>query len=206
MSYSHRKHNIVTAILTMIPFWLIAILVTMMLCECSNENINKPRRKAYPRINIHDSTYTKIPNSPIHFEMNNVAKITLDSINNNSHWINIFYKPYNATIYCTFTPIDKSTLENIIENRTERMALNSGANSSELIELTNANGFKSKILITEQSKVTPVQFLSTNNLNWVISGAIYFDKNSSSNPDSIRPIINALKRDVIHAMKTINQQ
>ncbi len=206
MSYSHRKHSIVTAVLAMIPFWSIAILIAMMLCECSNENVNTPRRKAYPRINIHDSTFSKIPNSPIYFEMNNAAIITLDSINNNSHWINIFYKPYNATIYCTFTPVDKSTIENVIDNRTERMALNSGEYSSELLELTNANGFKSKILITEQSKVTPVQFLSTDNHNWVVSGAIYFEKNNNSNHDSISPIINVLKRDIIHAMKTINQQ
>lgn len=206
MSYSHRKHNTVTAILAMLPIWVIAVLAALALCECSNDKVNTPRRKAYPRIDTHDSTFTQISSCPIHFEMSDAAIITLDSINNNSHWINIFYKPYNATIYCTFTPVDKYTIENVINNRTERMALNSGEHYSDLIELTNANGFQSKILITEQSKVTPVQFLSTDNRNWVVSGAIYFNKNNNNNPDSIRPIINALRRDIIHAMKTINQQ
>lgn len=206
MSYSHRKHSVFTAILAMLPIWIVAGMVVMILCECSNENVSTPRRKAYPRIETHDSTFTQISNCPLHFEMSDAAIITLDSINNNNHWITIFYKPYNATIYCTFTPVDNYSILNVISNRTERMALNSGELSSELIELTNANGFQSKILITEHSKVTPVQFLSTNNTDWVVSGAIYFNNNNSSNPDSIRPIINVLKRDVVHAMKTIKKQ
>lgn len=206
MGYNYRKHSTITAILAMLPIWFMAIIVAVSLCECTNDNINTPRRKAFPRIDTHDSTFTQISNCPIHFEMSHIASITLDSINNNNHWITIFYKPYNATVYCTFTPVDKYTIHNIITNRTERMALNSGDNISELIELTNANGFYSKILITEQSKVTPVQFLSTNNTDWVVSGAIYFNNNSNNNPDSIRPIINVLKRDIIHAMKTIDIQ
>lgn len=203
MSSSLHKHSFVTAIMAMLPIWVIAFLTALALCECSTDNANTPRRKAYPRIDTHDSTFTLISNCPIHFEISDIAIISLDSINNDNHWINIYYKPYNATIYCTFTPVDKHTIENVIDNRTERMALNSGDHSSELIELTNANGFKSQILITEQSKITPVQFLSTNENNWVVSGALYFN-NSSNSPDSIRPIINILKRDIIHAMKTID--
>jgi hypothetical protein len=144
--------------------------------------------------------------------MSNVALITLDStiVNNKqtekSHWINIFYKPYNLTIHCTFTPVDPSTINDIIYNRKERMSLNSGYFPSELIELTNANNYSSQILITEQSNVTPLQFLSTNNKNWVVSGALYLNNNNSPNIDSIRPIINIIKRDIIHSLKTISDQ
>ena len=166
-----------------------------------------PRRKAFPRIVTHDSTFCTFDNAPIHFEISKIATITLDSISTNTlnkvQWINIYYKPYNTTIYCTFTQVDNTTIDEVISNRSERMALNSGGLTSELIELTNANKFYSQILITEQSKVTPIQFLSTDNQNWVVSGALYVENNQ--NIDSIRPVINVVKRDIIHSLKTINQ-
>lgn len=189
----------------MLPMWIIAIICSIVLCECSGNNTPTPRRKAYPRIETHDSTFTEIVNCPIFFEMSAISSITLDSVNNesenSSRWINIYYKSYNATIYCTFTPVNSLTLKDVIANRYERMVLNSGDHPSELIELTNANDFRSQILTTEQSRVTPIQFLSTNNRNWVISGALYIDNNS--NIDSIKPIINIVKRDIIHSLKTV---
>ena len=84
------------------------------------------------------------------------------------------------------------------------MALNSGGRTSELIELTNANKFNSQILITEQNKVTPIQFLSTNNQNWVVSGVLYIENNQ--NLDSIHPVIDVVKRDIIHSLKTIKEK
>ena len=204
-----RKKQFFTAILVMLPMWIIAISLSLIFCECSNSDVAiTPRRKAYPRINTHDSSFVAIANAPIHFEMSKTASITLDSaktdLQNPAHWINIYYKPYNATIYCTFTQVDSTTIDKVIDSRSERMALNAGAYMSELIELTNANKFYSQILITEQSEVTPIQFLSTNDRNWVVSGALYIDKNS--NIDSIRPVIDVIKRDIIHSLKTIDKQ
>lgn len=195
--------------LTKLPIWIMLIITSFIACNCDN-NTNIPRRKAYPRITTHDSAFSTITSLPLHFERSSIALITLDStiINNKteekSHWINLFYKPYNITIHCTFTRIDTSTIYNTLYNRKERMALNSGNFPSELIELTNANNFSSQILITEQSKVTPLQFLSTNNKNWVVSGALYLNNNNTPNIDSIRPIINVVKRDIIHSLKTIS--
>ncbi|MBR5333031.1 MAG: hypothetical protein IKV32_07035 [Muribaculaceae bacterium] len=196
-----------TAVFTILPIWVIAMALSLILCECSDNNVATPRRKAFPRIITHDSTFYVMENLPIHFEISKIASITLDSASvsssNNSRWINIYYKPYNATIYCTFTQADNASIKEVLSNRSERMALNSGGLTSELIELTNANKFYSQILITEQNKVTPIQFLSTNNQNWVISGALCIDK--YKNIDSIRPVINVVKRDIIHSLKTINQ-
>lgn len=192
-----------------LPIWIILITISFIACNCDN-NANIPRRKAYPRITTHDSIFSIVTSLPLHFEKSNIALISLDSTiitnkrDEKSHWINIFYKPYNITVHCTFTPVDTSTINNIIYNRKERMALNSGNFPSELIELTNANNFSSQILITEQSKVTPLQFLSTNNKNWVVSGALYLNNSNISNIDSIRPIINVIKRDIIHSLKTIS--
>ena len=210
MNKLSRKHSTLSAFIAMLPIWIIAIICSLMLCDCSNKTPDTPRRKAYPRVAVHDSSFVAMTNSPIHFEISTTAQITLDSIVMNdkdgrgARWINIFYKPYNATLHCTFTAVDTSSIKEVLSNRNERMALNAGNLTSELTELTNANDYYSHILVTEQSKVTPLQFLSSDNKNWVVSGALYLN-NGNSNPDSIRPIINAIKRDIIHSLKTINQ-
>ena len=211
MNKISRKHPALFAFLAMLPIWLLAIICSIVMCDCSNTPPSTPRQKAYPRVNTHDSTFIALENTPIHFEISSVAQISLDSIVMNDkegkgvRWINIFYQPYNATLHCTFTPVNPSSIAEVINNRKERMALNAGSLTSELIELTNANDFRSHILVTEQSNVTPLQFISTNNQSWVISGALYLNSNKTSSIDSIRPIINALKRDLIHSLKTINK-
>ena len=210
MNKTSRKHPALVALLAMLPIWLLAFLCSIVMCDCSNTPPSTPRQKAYPRINTHDSSFVALKNSPIHFEISSAAQISLDSIVKNdkdgkgARWINIFYQPYNATLHCTFTPVDTSSIGRVISNREERMALNVGNLTSELIELTNANDFRSHILVTEQSNVTPLQFISTNNQSWVVSGALYINSPRATNIDSIRPIINALKRDLIHSLKTIN--
>lgn len=211
MAHSH-KHSFLTAILAMLPIWLLAIVTSLGFSDCSGENnVNMPRQKAFPRIVTHDSTFTALASTPLHFEISSAARISLDSINSgkatgeNGRWLNISYDDYNAVIYCTFTPVDTSTINDIIANRIERMALNVGGNTSELTELTNANGFSSRILSSLESSVTPVQFLSTDGNDWVVTGALHFSSMTTANIDSLKPIIDVVKRDIIHSLKTIKK-
>lgn len=208
---NHNTKNLLTAITAMLPVWIIAIIVSLLFSECANDNqANMPRRKAYPRVEIHDSTFTTLVNSPVFFEISTSATVTLDSVNTgkeigkNSRWFNFSYPKYNAVIYCTFTPVDKNTINEVIQNRTERMKLNSGDLESELTEMTNSNGFKSQILFTIESQTTPIQFISTDYDDWVVSGALYLN-DKGPNTDSILPIINTIKRDIIHSLKTIKK-
>lgn len=205
-----RRHNTFTAFVAMLPVWFLAILCASILCDCNNNSVDTPRRKAYPRIVTHDSSFVAVANAPLHFEISDIAQITLDTIIANeksegSQWLNVFYGQYNATIHCTFTPVDDSTIDDILDNRSERMALNAGNHTSELLELTNANGFASQILVTEESNTTPLQFISTDNKKWVVSGALYLNGDGRSGVDSIRPVINVIKRDIIHSLKMINK-
>lgn len=193
-----------------LPMWLLAIITASFFCECvDNGDAVVPRRKAYPRIVTHDSVFAKIDNLPIYFEVNKNAKIEIDTVNTNldieksTQWINVFYGKYNAMIYLTFTPIDKSSIDKVILNRTQRISLNIGDYPSEVLELTNANGFSSQIFTTVENRVTPIQFLSTDGMNWVVSGAVYFSGMGISDIDSVVPVINVMKRDVVHSLKTI---
>lgn len=82
------------------------------------------------------------------------------------------------------------------------MSLNSGGNRSELFELETPAGFSGKVLVTAVGTLTPVQFVAYNE-RWVVSGAYFVGEDAAATPDSIAPAIQAVKRDIIHAITTL---
>lgn len=206
---SKTKGSTLTAFCTMIPIWIIAVIITLSLSECTNQQGNYiPRRTAYPRINICDTVYVKTSLLPIHFEINAEAIATNDSTHistNGGKWINIFYPKYNATLYCTYTPVNACTLDQVIDNRIERISLNIGSLTSEITEISNPSGITSKIIYTPESVVTPLQFIATDNLSWVVSGAFSFNEISNNiSIDSISPILDAVNADILHSIKNLS--
>ncbi len=205
---SKKNGSTLTAFCAMIPIWIIAVVISLSLSECTNQQDNPiPRRTAYPRINLCDTIYVKSPLLPVNFEINAEAIAIVDSSHNStdgSKWINISYPKYNATLYCTYTPVSKSTINNVLENRIERISLNIGSLTSEITEISNPSGLNSKIISTPTSEVTPLQFIATNNLSWVISGAFCFNETTNIPPDSISPILNAVNNDILHTIKNLS--
>ncbi len=179
---------------------IFAALFILVSCSRSGDT-PVPRPMAYPRIPVHDSVYTAVPLIPIHFELPTAAHTTIDSSHTESIWINAAYPAYKATLHCTITPVTGQTAHEIIRNRTERMSLNTGGHPTEITQLTSPSGYESQILLTPSGTVTPVQFISVSP-QWVVSGALYIQPHHSS-PDSVAPILRAVRRDLIHASKTI---
>ncbi len=205
---SKKTPNTLTAALTIMSLWAVAFTFSILFSECvsnqSDDNIATPRRTAYPRIEVYNSTYTDTclhPINRIHAEINTNATIDFTQKDNNK-WITIKYPRYAMELYCTCTPTDKSTIDEVINNRSERMALNIDGLTSEFTEIATPSGVMGKIINSPDSKVTPIQFIASDNKSWVFSGALY-NNNKSTNTDSISPVINAVNRDIIHLIKTL---
>ena len=95
-------------------------------------------------------------------------------------------------------------IEKIIQNRVERISLNIGDNPSISTELKNDNNFVSTIIKTPTGTINPLQFISTDNVSWVISGTLLLKESLSSKSDSLLPVIDAIERDIIYALENIN--
>lgn len=181
--------------------FIIITSLTIICCNDSNKAIT-PRPIGYARITPIDSTYTHIQHHKIYFATNNSAQVIHDSTN--TQWYNIVYPQYNAIIYCSFTPTTESTIAKIIQNRVERISLNIGDNPSISTELKNDNNFVSTIIKTPTGTINPLQFISTDNVSWVISGTLLLKESLSSKSDSLLPVIDAIERDIIYALENIN--
>lgn len=176
--------------------------------ECtgsSDDNaIAVPRPTAYPRIDTYPASYTAIGLSHLAIEINDSAVIA-----DRSHfpardvsWIHITYPRYHASLYCTYTPITHSApLDEILSNRYERMARNTGGASSELTEWINDAGVACRLLVTPSGTLTPVQYIASDSSRFVMSGALYMSGlDKAPDTDSIAPVIRAVEADVTHML------
>lgn len=183
------------------------VLLALTLSSCSGHDSGStaiPRRQAYPRIQLYDTLYTD-SGLPAGFETNSSATVIRDNSGKSDAgpvWIDISYPAYEATVSCTFTPLaDDRSRQAVIDNRLERMSLNLGDRYAEQTEMMSDGGYSTIILDSKGTTVTPLQFLSAGR-QWVISGAMYFNR-ESVNADSVRPAIDAVKNDIIHAAKRL---
>lgn len=166
-----------------------------------------PRPQAFPRMQLYDTIYVS-SDLPAGFEINRSASVrhhSQDSGDSGSAplWIDIAYPAYGATVSCTFIPVVREDKrENVIANRLQRMSLNIGENFAEQTEMSSPGGYSTIILDTRGSSVTPLQFLSSGR-EWIISGAMYFSRDSITT-DSVRPAIEAVKNDLIHAARRLH--
>lgn len=167
-----------------------------------------PRRQAYPRIEIPDSAYTDITagTTTIHIAVNEAAIVTLrTSDDGNSQFVDTAYPKFNSTIFFTVTPVDRTTVADVIANRMERVRLNLGASDAELLEFDSPGGFENKLFVSRGDISTPVQFVATDGNAFVVSGAAFVRDASPVTADSIAPIVNMLRRDILHALKTMHR-
>lgn len=204
----YKKKSTFAILLTLLPIWSVAIISALVLSECTADDIKPiPRRTAYPRIEICDTTYCKSALLPITLEIN--SKATAISLNNKhgndkSQWIDINYPTYNGVLSCTFSPAtDTFSLNKILENRTERIALNLGETSFEVTDISNIYGISGKIYFTQTNMVTPLMFVATDHDKWVLSGSFGFNSSQVITFDSVAPIIEAVNNDLIHAIKNL---
>ena len=190
-------------------------LLAIAVWDCTSSGKNDcpavPRPTAYPRIETYPRTYSDTGFPALTIEANDSAVYDTDYESRTAsglRWLSIVYPKYNATLYCTYTPVTAVLpLRQTLDNREQRMALNAGAEESLLTEFCNGGGISCRLLVTPGGTITPVQFLATDSARFVLSGSLHL-KNPDCAPaaDSIRPIVEAVEADVTHLLKNLRHR
>lgn len=173
----------------------------------STDTAAVPRPTAYPRIEVYPQAYSDAGFTQLQIEANDSATVTIDDRPADSAtWLEIRYPKYRATLYCTYTPASSAEeVDAIIENREERMALNSGGAASTLTEFSNSDGLLCRLLVTPFGTITPVQFIATDGNRFVLSGSCHLQGvTDAAATDSIRPVVNAVEADVIYMLQKLS--
>ncbi len=190
------------------------VMLTMAMNGCGNNSADSnpiPRRKAYPRIDLYEPTYATQVVNGVKFNVNAGTQITTpDTVTaNHGVWFNITYPRYQAVIHCTLTQTSSTTdMDRILDNRAERMALNTGGAYTEVTDIIpeRPHGFTAQMLVTPAGSVTPIQFLASDGRSHVLSGSMTFRTREKADADSISPIISAVKTDVVELLKSLSAE
>ena len=192
-----------TSRLTAIPALLTLALAAASCAGGSDGDRPIPRRAAYPRIQIPDSVFSASDSLPMSLQVSDAAVTELSAGDDGSVWVTVKYPGLNASIYYTFTPATATTVGSVIDNRSERIALNLGSAEAESLSFALPGGIDCDIITDRAGRAsTPVQFIATDHHRFVVSGAAYI-ADAGAPPDSIAPIIAMLRRDITHSLKTL---
>jgi gliding motility-associated lipoprotein GldD len=193
-----KKYNLLT---------LLVLLVIMNSCK----DVTVPKPKGYFRIDLPSRDYILFNNTeartaglPITFEYPSYGKILFEARElSEPGWFDIDFPFYNAKIYLTYKNV-KNNLPGLME-QSYRMDVKN--------HITKADAIDEQIISEPDHKVygilydlkgstaTAVQFFVTDSTRHFLRGSLYFT--AEPNPDSLAPVINFFREDIVHLIETL---
>lgn len=183
---------------------LIALVMLLAFAACEQTYLPKP--KAYNRIDLPEHNYQTLPDTfPYHFFYSQYAELSRDSFPKaGRYYINLYYPRFDAILQITYKDL-KSPKNNIEELLTDAFELtmkhSAKAYSIEESLIGIRNGQVASIADLSGEVPTQFQFFTTDTTTHFFRGALYF--NTAEKNDSLRPVIEFIKRDAIEMLNTL---
>ncbi len=183
----------------------IGSIFVLSFVSCEGNYVPKPR--GFQRIELPAREYKEFnPDCQYRFKI----PVYADAIKDDHPlaepcWFNILYKPFNATLHLSYKPLHgKKDLFKMIED-SRTLVYKHTIKADEIYETVIANDYLSGMLYElSGSTATNFQFYVTDSSSNYIRGALYF--NEKTNLDSVSPVLNFIKEDVIAMIKSLRWQ
>jgi gliding motility-associated lipoprotein GldD len=178
-------------------------LLLFGLTACEPDYVPKPR--AYYRIDFPEKSYQQLENDcPYTFEYPEYAEVAPDMKGDEKFcWLNINYKPFNASLHLSYKPIieedDIQFLINDAYTFVEKHNIKAEKITEERIEnqTYDAGGLLFKI---GGNTASNLQFFLTDTTQHFLRASLYF--NCEPNKDSLAPVVAFIEKDIEHMLKT----
>jgi len=182
----------------------LVLLLSIFFIGCSSDYLPKP--KGYNRIVLPEADYLPLPDTfPYSFEYSKHAKILRDSSwIAEKNWITVFYPGMGASLQITYKTVTDSIIAEYLGDSyklTSQHNVKAYAIEESILELPN--GLFASYTELEGQVPTQVQFHVTDkdSADHFLRGALYF--RTATKNDSLAPVIDYLKKDVIHLLTSL---
>ncbi len=165
-----------------------------------------PKPKGYNRIDLIETEYRQMSeNHPFSFQYSTQAILKPDTVRwAEPHWMYVDYPKLKAMIQLTYKPLngDKNKLIKLIDDA-HKLAAKHGQKAYAIQDLVmkTPSGKTAMLMELEGEVPTYLQFYTTDSTKHYLRGALYF--NTALKSDSLAPVIDYLKKDVIHLLNTL---
>ncbi|MGD1840118.1 MAG: gliding motility lipoprotein GldD [Thermonemataceae bacterium] len=188
--------------------FFLSVFIALILLACSQAPTYVPKPKGFPRIDLPEASYQALPDSfPYFFEYSGEATIKKDSSwIAERYWLHLVYPAFgNAEIQITYKDISQDTEKRLSEHINDSYKLLSKhqikAYSIEETVFKNALGQKAMVIELGGEVPSHFQFYTTDSTHHFLRGAVYL--RTATKNDSLDPVIDFIKKDVIHMLNTV---
>ena len=179
------------------------VLLGVLLVSCGKASTPKPY--GYYRITVPDTAYSdfaaQYPSYPYTFALsqNAVVKPRLDA--EEPYWINLFYPALDATIHCSYKPVQHN-LRELTNDALEFVYRNASfANAIPEQDYTHPEARVYGVLFDlEGNTASSCQFFITDSTTHFFRASVYC--NCPPNADSLAPVYEYLRKDVVKMVET----
>jgi gliding motility-associated lipoprotein GldD len=160
-----------------------------------------PKPKGYPRFDLPEKKYCIYDVlCPFRFEYPTYG--TMIPVEGQDCWYNLSFPQYKATIYLSYQPINDNLAELLDDAHVFAYRHDVKANAIEPQFIpTKSEDITGLLFDIEGNTASSVQFFVTDSINHFLRGSLYFY--STPNRDSLAPLIDFFKDDIIHLVETV---
>ena len=180
--------------------FLILNLLLFACASCSNNYT--PRPYGYYRITTPDTAYVDFNSSfPYTFALSRNAVVQPRTDVSEPYWINIYYPALDATIYCSYKPVQNNLRE--LTNDALEFVYRNASFATAIPEQEYAHPEASVygvLFALEGNTASSCQFFVTDSTRHFFRASVYC--NCPPNADSLAPVYNYLRTDIIKMVET----
>ena len=185
------------------------ILVFCFLLFACEDIVYTPKPRGFPKVDYPEKSYTSFEADYCNFsferpEYSVIERDTLFFDEKPIHpcWFDIFIPQYDARIHCSYYPIDEINNFDKLTNDAFVMANkhNLKANYIDDLVIQKPNGIGGIVFNIEGPVASSFQFFLSDTTANFFRGALYF--NTQARPDSLKPVIEFVKTDIMHMINT----
>lgn len=204
------KNKTISLALNMSMRTIIFLVLVMSLYSCRPEEY-VPKSRSYPKVDTpttHQYQRFEQEGFPYTFEYPTYANISKDTLvfektPDNPYWININFPEMGGTIYLSYKQINNSqTLAKLLEDAHFMSYYHTKkADYQTPYTFINENGVQGFLYEWAGDAASKYQFVATDSTRNFVRGALYF--NSAPNADSLMPLNDFLKTDILRLLYTL---
>ncbi len=187
--------------------WLLAVVVApVVVVACTGEATFTPKPKGYHRIDLPTAAYRRVPDSlPYTFEYSAHAQLLPDTSRMaEKYWLELYYPTFTANIDISYKKIRNQADFRDYVTDCYKLAQKHNIKAQaieEIVSKTN-QGYTSVVYQLEGDVPSVFQLYVTDSTQHFLRASLYFP--SADLNDSLAPLIQFVKRDMIHLMNTVD--
>ncbi len=183
-----------------VKLFFLAVILCFSSCE---DDFYKPKPVSYFRIDLPEKEYED-SQLMLPFEFEKPIFSIVEQLKNDPNKFNLVYPLHKAKIHFTYFDLSDKELNLFLEDAYGYAYKHNGKASaintqSYSIDSARVHGL---LYDLKGNVASPIQFFATDSTNHFLRGALYFSH--KPNADSILPVLNYIKQDVVHLYETLH--